>query len=157
MDYTVLELLNRVVHYKKKEYDFYQENLNWDLEDYLKTITSISPEEKYIISSDCHEEPLSKTISMNRIADKVVNVDGIMIYSHILHDDDYDFEKIKDYNELYDTMKLLLNNGFYCSLIVFVDGEQKDYCVKDEDGQILHRDYDKDWLQKFEQMRIEWL
>lgn len=163
MDYTVLELLNKIVYYEKnerKEYEFYQEDIYGgivDVEYYLKSITCVSPKEKFIIISDCHEEPLSKTISINTIANQTINVDGIMIYYYVQHNEEYVLEKIEDYNELYCEVKKILNNCFFDRLIVFVNGEIKDYCVKDQDGQIIHRDYDTEWLKDFGQIRIEWL
>lgn len=138
MECTVLELFRLIVQ-KRNEVDFYQEGAGLEMEDYLQSITKISPGEKSVIASDCHEEPLNEPISV--ISGKTVKVDGLMIYYYILHDDEFRFLKIDNDNELYDMMNHYLKNYFIGDLIVFENGKKKNYCVKNEQGEILHHSF----------------
>lgn len=135
MKRTVLELFNLVVQ-EKNEFDFYQENIGLEVEDYLESITSFLPREKRVITSKCHEEPLEE--STNTIANMSVEMEGLMVYYFVLHDDEFGFVRIENYNELYKIMKLYLSNCFIGDLIVFENGKKKNYCVKDKKGEILH-------------------
>ena len=95
MKRTVLELFNLVVQ-EKNEFDFYQENIGLEVEDYLESITSFLPREKRVITSNCHEEPLEE--STNTIATMSVEMEGLMVYYFVLHDDEFGFVRIENYS-----------------------------------------------------------
>lgn len=151
MKLTVLELFNLVIQGKSAE-DFFSEDARLEMEDYLLSVTSFAPNEKIVIASNCHDEPLN--VSADIMAHQLIDVDGLMVYYYIWHDDEFYFKRIKDDRELMNIMKCCLYNSFIGDFIVFENGKKKKYCVKNEKGQIIHK-YSGDSFMK-EDLFIEW-
>lgn len=137
---------------KRTEMDYYQEDCLLEIEDYLQSITSVSPKEKEIVISDCHKEPLNESI--DEIASKTIDVEGLIVYYFVIHDDDFRFVKMHDYDELYAVMRSRLQNWFIGDLVVFENGKKKNYCVKNEKGKIVH--YCLGEREQEEKLEIEW-
>lgn len=135
MKCTILELFNLIVQ-SREEVDYYKDDCLLEIDDYLQLITSISPKEKKVIISDCHAEPLKETIDV--IANIEIEVEGLMLYYFVIHDDEFVFIRINDYEELHYIMSLKLENSFIGDMVVFENGKKKKFCVKDERGIILN-------------------
>ncbi len=140
MTCTLLELFDTITQ-ERRDIDYYQKCCLLETEEYLRSITSISDTEQKIIVSDCHEEPLNDAI--NEIACKTVEMDGLLVYYYIIHDDEFYFQKVKDYHELYDIMSAKLKNRFIGDLVVFENGKKKNYYVKNDKGKIVHYHWDE--------------
>lgn len=154
MKCTILELFNLIVE-RREKIDYYQDDCILEIEDYLQLITSISPKKRELIISDCHAEPLNESIDV--IANKKVEVEGLVLYYFVIHDDEFVFLKIKDYEELYYIMSSKLENSFIGDMVVFENGKKKNFYVKDEKGTIIN--YNMMEIEKREKrknLKIEW-
>lgn len=151
MKCTLLELFN-IITQKRNSTDYYQEECLSEIEDYLQAVTRVSEHEEKVIVSNCHEEPIDGSIDV--IAEKTIEVRGLLLYYYVIHDDEFYFLRINSYKELYAVMNSKLENRFIGDMVVFEDGKKKNYCVRDEIGQIVH--YHMGEGMKKNQLTLEW-
>lgn len=131
-----LEALFDSIAQKRNNIEYYQDECVLKLEDYLQAVTCVLECGDKVIVSDCNEEPIKETI--DEISQKTVEVSGLLLYYYVLHDDEFCFFRIKDNKELYAVMNSKLRNCFIGDLVVFENGAKKRYCVRDEEGRIMH-------------------
>ena len=135
MQYTLNELF-KIIDEPKTPKDFFSPLAMGDLGTsyYLDLITSFTPDEKQIIEADGHK----KRISNQELGDYVINAD-ILLYEFISHSEDFIINKMKDMNEVLETMlgPRGICNMFTGDMIIIRDGKRKKYRIKNRSGNII--------------------
>lgn len=122
MECTISELFTMIAQ-KRSVTDYYQEDCVFEVKDYLQAITGISAQEKKVVVSDCHKEPLNEPI--DKIAGKIIDAARLMVYYFVIHDDDFCIVRMSDYEELDAFMKAGVKNSFIGDMVVFENGKEK--------------------------------
>lgn len=136
MKYTLQELFEIIDERKEKEEFYYTlSNGGWGAEYYLSRITSFTPDEKIIVSSNRNQ----KEINNIDIKHQEVEIDGILLYEYISHTEEYQITRLSDFSEItnviYSERGLL--NIFCGDIIVIENGKRKKFYVKDASGKLL--------------------
>lgn len=140
----------------KNKKEFYSTSIDVyeDIEDYIDSITRYTPNDSILIEADCHNTILKDTIP--DLSAKKLNVDGLLLYYYILHDDDFAFMRIRDYDELLDFIYENISNRFIGDIIVIENGKRKKYFIKDSNGQVLNWCWDISKIVEKRSFTLEW-
>lgn len=149
MKLSLIDLLERI-HGSQQPDDFFKEDVDLEIEEYLEMITEYSPEGQTIFAADCRTK--RKKIYAD-FDEKVIDTDGIIIFYYILHDDDFRCERVRDMDEMYDRLYKAIRNQFIGEFMVFENGVKRNYRVKNAFEEILHSEWER---RKLHELIIEW-
>ena len=154
MKYTLQELFEVIDERKEKEEFYYAlSSGGWGANYYLNRITSFTPDEKIIISSNRNQKELDHMV----MKQQEVEIDGFLLYEYISHTEEYQITRLLSLNEATNIIcseKGLLNM-FTGDMIVIENGKRKKFYVKDASGRLLSRD-DIDRKRHGIKFLIEW-
>ena len=150
MNISLVDFLGRI-HGSQHDDDFFKEDVDWEIEEYLDMITEYSPDSRVIFSA---EVKVRRKKIYADFEDKLINTDGIIIFYYILHDDDFYCERVSNEDELYDRLYKSIRNSSIGEFMVFENGIKRNYRVKNAFEEILHSD---EWdRRKLHELIIEW-
>ena len=156
MNYSVRELFE-IIDQPRAVSDFY--NVTADTGHgarfYLGLITAFEPNEKTILTADCHQ----LSLGASALADKMIDVSGLLLYRWIMHDDDFTVTRLENLAEAEDIMlsSCGVSNIFTGDIVVLENGVPRKYQVRGKYGTDL-RWYDlEEHPEYFSDLKIEWL
>lgn len=149
MKLSLIDLLERI-HGSQQPDDFFKEDVDLEMEEYLEMITEYSPEGETIFASDCRTK--RKKIYAD-FDEKVIDMDGIIMFYYMLHDDDFYCKRVKNTEEMYSRLYEAVRDPFIGELMVFENGVKRNYRVKNAFEEILHSESDR---RKLHELIIEW-
>ena len=136
----ILQDLFGIIDEKKEKEEFYYalSSGDWGIDYYLSRITSFTPNEKTIISSNRNQ----KIVENKNIKYEEVEISGLLLYEYISHTEEYKITRLTSIDEainiIYSENGLL--NMFCGDIVVIENGHRKKYYVKDEFGGVLQWD-----------------
>lgn len=137
MEYTVKELFEIIDEVKNKD-DYYYNIIKGGLgaEYYINLITEFNPDKNIIIRADRHNKSFTQ---IKDIKNKKINVDGILLYQYISHNEDFEIFRINDFDSLLEIMSGDdgLFDMFVGDMIIIENGKRRKFYVKDRDGAVL--------------------
>lgn len=136
MKYTLKQLFE-VIDEVKTENEFFYSLAEGDLgtDYYLDLITDFDPEKKVVITADGN----SKKISNPDIEEQLIEVNGVLVYEFISHNEDFKITRVKNIDEAIEIMLSPsgLYNMFSGDILIIENGKRKMYVVKDKYGNIV--------------------
>ena len=152
---TILKIslidLIEMIHGSKRADDFFREDTDLDVDEYLERISNYSPNDHIVFAADSN-------IRRHRFCagfdEQAIDVGGIVIFYYVLHNDDFFCERVENTEKMYDRLYKSVRNPFIGEFMVFKDGVKRNYRVKNAHGETLHSDeIDR---RKLHELIIEW-
>lgn len=155
MKYTLQQLFE-VIDEKKEKEEFYCDlsSGGWGTDYYLDKITSFTPNEKTIISSERNKRKLEdKSIMFQQ-----VEVDGLLLFEYISHTEEYTISRLESIDEATEVIysESGVMNMFSGDIILIEDGKRKRFYVKDASGTILKWSDMESIKQRGDKIFVEW-
>ena len=139
------------IHERKQPDDFFEEDADWTVVEYLDMISTYTPDGRVIFAARSDEKYKQFDADMDEPA---IDPTGIIVFVYLLHDDEFFCERVPNLDEVYDRLYKALRNPFVGEFMVFEDGVRKDYRVKNAFEEVLHS-YEVD-RRRLPALLIEW-
>lgn len=123
------------IHGSKRPDDFFQEDTDWAVVEYLDMISTYTPDERVLFFARSDNRRKRFDADMDEPA---IDPAGMIVFYYILHDDEFFCERLKSLDEVYDRLYKALRNPLVGEFMVFQDGVKRNYRVRNAFEEVLH-------------------
>ena len=147
---SLIDLMEQI-HNGRRPDDFFREDTDWAMVEYLDMISLYTPDDRLIFAARSHDR--YKRLEAD-IDEPAIDPVGIIVFYYILTYDDFYCERLPHTDALYDRLYRAIRDPAVGDFMVFENGSKKPYRVKDAYGVILHSDEED--RRKLQALLIDW-